>query len=209
MRPIALVVVAVCVAAIGVHTQDTGRPGASGQTFRTATRLIQVSVVVHDGRKRPVEGLRAEDFQLFEDGRQQRVAFFSVRGDAAPAPSTAPTGVFTNRVESPSGGGVVALVYDQLNTSRFDQARVREHLIEFLGRVHPDDRIGLYVLNGRGMGILHDFTTDARSLLRVLARVKGRPSASLDASEEVPLEHVGFGDALDSQLEAIELTGTG
>lgn len=207
MRAIVSLAAALCVAAAVVHAQDAATPTASKQTFRTATRLIQVSVVVHDGRKRPVEGLRAEDFQVMEDGKEQPVAFFSVRGNAAAAPSMPPKGIFTNRVESPSGGGVVALVYDQLNTSRFDQTRVREHLVEFLSRVNPDDRIGLYVLDGRGIGILHDFTTDARSLLRVLARVKGRSSAALDASEETPLEHVGFGDALDQQLEAFVLTG--
>jgi VWFA-related protein len=190
-----------------LHAQGGARPVDSGQTFRAATRLIQVSVVVHDGRNRPVAGLTANDFQLFEDGQELPAAFFTVRAAAERESTTAAAGTFSNRIESPSNGGVVAIVYDRLNTAQLDQHRVREHIVTYLGQVNPDDRVGVYVLDGRGMRVLHDFTRDARSLLRVLARVKERPSAALEASQETPLEHVGFGDALDRQLEAFVLTG--
>jgi hypothetical protein len=41
------------------------------------------------------------------------VSFFSVIGDApAAATASAAKAVFTNRVQSPSGGGVVAIIYD-------------------------------------------------------------------------------------------------
>ena len=177
--------------------------------FRTATRLIQVSVVVHDGRKRPVTGLKAEDFQVFEDGQERPVSFFSVVGEVTPAavlPATATT-VFTNRVRGPSGGGVVAIIYDRLNTAQLDQERVRQHIVKYLSQVNPDDRIGLYVLVDGGMAVLHDFTRDARSLLRTLSRVEGRSSVAFDAVNETPSERIGFGDALDKALEAFARNG--
>lgn len=176
--------------------------------FRTATRLIQVSVVVHDGRHRPVPGLTAEDFQVFEDGKERPVSFFSVLGDApASPPAVAPTNVFTNRLQSPSNGGVVAIVYDRLNTPQLEQNRVREHILKYLSQVDPEDRIGLYVLDGRGMAVLHDFTRDARSLLRVMSRIGGQSSVAHDAANERPNERVGFGDATDRMLEEFVRTG--
>lgn len=173
--------------------------------FRASTRLIQVSVVVQDGRKKPVEGLTAEDFQVFEDGKAVPVAFFSALGKAPTDVASAAKGVFTNRVQSP-GGGVVAIVYDRLNTAVFDQQRVRDAVVKYLSQVNPDDRIGLYVLDGKGMGILHDFTRDARSLLRVLERVKGRVGAA-ESVAEAPLDFSVFGDALEQQLTEFAETG--
>ena len=63
----------------GLTAVPAGQSNSQVQTFRTSTRLVQVSVVVHDGRDRPVEGLRAEDFQVLEDGKELPVAFFSPR----------------------------------------------------------------------------------------------------------------------------------
>jgi len=111
----ALVVAAACAFGItAVRAHYSAKPDTSTQTFRTATRLIEVSVVVHDGRQRPVEGLRAEDFQLFEDGRALPVSLFAVQRTGATDAAAAASGVFTNRLQSPSNGGVVAIVYDQL-----------------------------------------------------------------------------------------------
>ena len=178
---------------------------APAQTFRATTRLVQVSVVVHDGRKRPVDGLRAEDFQLFEDGKEQPVAFFSAQEKAPPEAAAAAKGVFTNRVQSP-GGGVVAIVYDRLNTATLDQQRVREAIVKYLAQVNPDDRIGLYVLERRGMAVLHDFTRDARSLLRALAKVRGGSSLA-DVAGEAGFDHVGFGDALEARISELAESG--
>jgi len=144
---------------------------AAGQTptFKASTHLVQVSVVVQDKSKEPVKGLQADDFQIFENGTEVPVSFFSVRSDTSP--NAAPSGgdTFSNRLQTSSNGGVVAIVYDLLNTEVLDQSRVREHVIKYLSQVSPDDRIGLYVLDGQGIHVLHDFTRDARSLLRVLA----------------------------------------
>ena len=205
MRNLFLIAAAPLAAITGSVTAQ--QPPAAQPVFRTSTRLIQVSVVVHDGRHRAVPGLEAEDFQVFEDGKERPVSFFSVLGHTPANASAAASTVFTNRVQSPSNGGVVAIVYDVLNTPQLEQNRVREHIVKFLSTVNPDDRIGLYVLTERGMGILHDFTRDARSLLRVLGRVQGRQSSLLDASQHTSAEFVGFGDALDRALAEFAMTG--
>jgi VWFA-related protein len=45
-------------------------------TFRTTTALVEVDVIVHDRRGEFVPGLVAEDLQLFEDGRPQKIEQF-------------------------------------------------------------------------------------------------------------------------------------
>jgi hypothetical protein len=41
-------------------------------------RLVQVSVVVHDSRHEPVDGLTAKDFQLIDDGREVPVSVVDI-----------------------------------------------------------------------------------------------------------------------------------
>ena len=206
MRNLLLIAAAMLAAVTGSVTAQ--QPPAEQPVFRASTRLIQVSVVVQDGRHRPVPGLKAEDFQVFEDGKEQSVAFFSVHGSALRSAAVAPAAkTFTNRIQSPSGGGVVVIVLDAFNTSELSLANAREHLIKYLGRLNPDDRIGLYMLTGLGMVVLHDFTRDARSILRTLSGVKQGGSRELVASTETPVDHVGFGDELDRRLESFVIAG--
>src|SRR5512132_4374329 len=68
--------------------------------FRAATRLVQVSVVVHDRDRQPVTGLTLADFKLFEEGKEQAIELFSVEGDRprrSETAGTAPAGTFSNR----------------------------------------------------------------------------------------------------------------
>ena len=208
MRSLIALSAALLVAGSVVAQQSQSTP-ASQPVFRTSTRLVQVSVVVHDGRNQPVRGLRAEDFQVLEDGKEQPVTFFSVHGIESVVSSTATAAAktFTNRIQSPSGGGVVAIVYDRLNTAHLDRTRVREHIVKYLAQVNPDDRIGLYVLDAEGMGILHDFTRDARSLVRVLSTVKTKSTAADVLESPAIVNEAVFGDALDRQLAEFASSG--
>ncbi|MEO8259755.1 MAG: VWA domain-containing protein [Acidobacteriota bacterium] len=52
--------------------------------FRTAVDLINTGVTVVDKRGQLITGLRAEDFEVFEDGRRQRVSYFTAGDDRDP-----------------------------------------------------------------------------------------------------------------------------
>lgn len=204
MRLSATFVAIVAAAGIsGVHAQDVPRPGSSGQTFKSTTRLIQVSVVVHDGRRRPIADLKAEDFEIIEDGQPQPVSVFSVRGQAPSDAAVEASGVFTNRLQSPTAGGVVAIVFDRLNTSFGEQTRARAHIIKYLGQVRPEDRVALFVLGNDGMRVLHDFSKDAGSLLRAINRAQATTDApALAGSQALIPERLAFDDELEANLDA-------
>jgi hypothetical protein len=52
---------------------------AQTSSFHVATRLIQVSVVATDHHGDPVTGLKKDDFAVFDQGRQQKIAFSANR----------------------------------------------------------------------------------------------------------------------------------
>lgn len=62
-------------------------PSAQPPTFRADTRLVQVTVVVTDSRQNPVRDLKASDFRVFEDGKEQPISVFSA--DSRSSGSTA------------------------------------------------------------------------------------------------------------------------
>jgi VWFA-related protein len=167
-------------------------PGQQPPVFRSSTRLIQVSVVVQDGRNRPIDGLKAEDFEILENGKPVEISLFSARAEAPGATTAdvaelASSGRFTNRIQSPSNGGVVAIVFDQLNTSAIDQAYGRQHLIKYLRSIRPADRVALYALTPYGMHTLYDFSRDSEGLVQALERLdRGESAASIGVAQQLP-----------------------
>src|SRR5258708_8060658 len=79
--------------ALSLQAQNTNQP-----TIRVTTRLVQVNVVVHDKKGEPVADLKKEDFSIFDKGKEQKVAVFSMDSiDAAPKPwPPLPPSLFSN-----------------------------------------------------------------------------------------------------------------
>ncbi|HKF65954.1 MAG TPA: hypothetical protein VKB36_05485, partial [Vicinamibacterales bacterium] len=63
------------------------QPQQSAPTFRSTVNLVLVDVVVRDRSGNVVSGLKADDFQLLEDGKPQQIltfAFEQIESNAAP-----------------------------------------------------------------------------------------------------------------------------
>ncbi|HSC28342.1 MAG TPA: VWA domain-containing protein [Vicinamibacterales bacterium] len=179
----------VLAAATAVAIPSAQAPSSQQQrptTFRTGTRLVQISVVVQDGQRRPVSGLTVEDFRLQDDGRDQTIALFSVetgRSEARAPDAVSPT-TFTNLLSGPAAAGVTVILYDRLNTRQEHLQQARGHIVEFLKQLRPEDRVGFYVLESDSVRVLHDFTRDASSLLKALGRAPVSTSRELAGSED-------------------------
>ena len=136
--------------------------------FQSTTRVVQVNVVVHGRDRKPVGDLKKEDFQLSEDGKPQQISFFSVeRGNKLSQPNfNLPRNVFSNRVGERIAvpTSVTVILLDMLNTSWADQIYARRQVSKFLSQIQPGDRVALYAL-GKGLHVLHDYTTDASELV--------------------------------------------
>jgi VWFA-related protein len=78
-------VLAAALLAAGVSAAQQPRP-----TFRTAVEIVHLDVSVLDSNRRPVRGLRPEDFTILQDGQPQSIAVFqAVDIPALEPPSTA------------------------------------------------------------------------------------------------------------------------
>ena len=107
MRAFGLVLLTLHVASVAAQDQPL---------FRASTRLVQVSVVVEDRDGRPISGLTAKDFRLFDEGQEQRIELFltdavapGVAAPKAAAPSATPAiHAFSNRLTSRSSATFAA-----------------------------------------------------------------------------------------------------
>jgi VWFA-related protein len=171
-------------------------------TLRVNTQLVQFTVVVTDGSGNPVSGLKASDFAVYDNGKKQDVRVFGVedylhpRAVSRPAPAiaTAPPapGTFSNRVPMEPGATnpVTVIVIDAGSTwdaSRMtwpDLVFARNQLIEFLRQVHPEDRLGIYLLGPRRFWILREYNQTCAELLERLATF--RTPAEAPAAAKAP-----------------------
>ena len=161
--------------------------------IRVTTRLVQISVVVHDKNGAPVRDLTKDDFAVFDKGQEQKILFFSKESDEAPPINSKPLapGIVSNRFANFTSGGethlaplpssLTVILLDGLNTAFTDQHYAKEGLIKFLNQLQPGDRVAIYTLSN-GLRVLHDFTTDTASLLATLAKHRNQDSFALAAS---------------------------
>src|SRR5262249_18719723 len=143
-------------------------------TLHVDARLVQISVIVRD-RNGVVPNLTKNDFAIFDQGKEQAVAFFNPPNAKAerPGPSL-PPGIFSNR--SPEGKdsltNATVILIDLLNTRIENQAYAKAQLLKFLKTLGTKNRLAIYVL-GRGLKVLHDFTDNPARLERALAQLRG------------------------------------
>jgi len=188
----------------------TLRLTVSGQdlVFKATTRLVEVSVVATDEKGVPVQDLKKEDFTILEDGKRQEVSHFFTEAmlRAGAAPPKLPKGIYTNRPELlPHAPRTVnAIVIDYLNTPWAAQTATREQLLQVLRTLGENDVVAIYTL-GQTLTILHDYTTDRKSLEAKLANASGVLSLrSKSESELVSLVASRWGSAFGESRADME-----
>ncbi len=149
--------------------------------FRVGVDLVQVDVVVTDGKGSVVPGLKAEDFEIRENGRVQTITHFEyVSTEAAPGrlepppgPAGAPPSVRSAQgIKKEEVRRVIVLVVDDFSLSFQGALRARKALLQFIDdELRPGDLAAVVRLGG-GMGFLQQLTTD-KTVLRMAAEQIG------------------------------------
>lgn len=112
------------------------RPGGEGQevgeddVVRVETQLVSVPAVVTDRSGRPVAGLKADNFLVFEDGRPQKIANFAT-------------------TEAPFE---VALLLDTSGSTRSEVGLIRRAARDFIEALRPGDRVAIVGFNTKQEG---------------------------------------------------------
>lgn len=178
-----------------------------GQPLSVNVRLVVLDVVVTDQSGRPVDGLTAKGFQIFEDGQPQRIRSIEPPSAHALPPASAAAGasaVFDPAQPASFGHSPVdVLVLDQLNTHFADSSFARRSLRDYLAEQpallpRPTTLLSLYDSHFR---LIQSFTRDRDSLLRALAATPTEYAWALEVNGKT--DH-GPIDRLDQSLRALE-----
>lgn len=174
---------------VPIHTADE-----EGKIeFRTETILIQVPVIVTDKSGKHIHGLTKEDFHVFENGKEQKLATFEeIVPTTAKLPVVAPkAGEFANlTLSEQQPRSVAVIVLDTVNTPYLDQTTGRRELVKYLASSLDSSQVlALMIITSRGLKIVQGLTGDPEQLLQVLKKASG----------EMPALH---GIDLDAQADA-------
>jgi VWFA-related protein len=144
-----------------------------------------VNVIAQDGNGRPVTDLTKDDFTVLDESTTQKIAFFTpLTGPPAPSVSTAvapaANRVFSNRLEAQPGisTSVTVILFDAVNTDFNDMSYAEAQVLKFARQAQPEDQVALYLLTPSKLYILHDFTGDSATLVRVLGGAKKNSDTS-------------------------------
>jgi hypothetical protein len=61
-----------------IHSRTVAYVPPTGVTLRAEVRGVEVPVVIRDSHLHAVAGLKRDDFEIYDDGKQQTIASFSV-----------------------------------------------------------------------------------------------------------------------------------
>ena len=161
----------VCAVALLYPAQQTSKP-----VFQSQVTAVEIDVVATRTSGEIVRGLRADDFEVLEDGAP--VAITSFLAVQLPDPPAKPAAILANRSGSafgandqPDDGRVVLIVLDDvqfgLTSGRIATARsIARRAIE---QLQPGDIAGVMTTSGGG-GSQAEFTSDKSRLLEAVER---------------------------------------
>jgi VWFA-related protein len=221
-RPFAIAIAVVIAAAAALTPRLCAQASAKGLTqapavqsapapgspvFTVNVRLVVLDVVAADKSGKPVDGLTAKDFKIFEDGKLQRIRSVEPPSSHALPADSAAAGISAayDPAQPASFGSspVSILVLDQLNTHFADSSFARRSLRDYLtGQPallpQPTTLLTVYDNHFRS---LQTFTRDRDALLRALAAARTEYPWKLEANGKT--EH-GPVERLDQSLRALQ-----
>ena len=177
--------------------QTTQRADDKDDVVRITTNLVQVdAVVTKDGK--PVTGLTADDFEIYEDGRKQNITSFAyisnVSGSDVPSTAAAPKRDKATAdapplvpIERDVARRTMAIVVDDLGISAESMNQVRKRLRKFIAEeLQPNDLVAI-IRTGSDVGALQQFTNDKRMLNRAVDQLRWNVCSRMGLSV---LQHV-------------------
>jgi VWFA-related protein len=171
------------------RAQSTPSPAQRPEvTFQAEVNYVDVDAVVTDQQGNFVRALAKDDFELFEDGKRQKVDIFSAV-DIPVERRNSPT--FGGRQGSSDvrsnleafAGRVYVIVLDDLNTSFTRSIFVRRAARQFIEQNLGANDVASVLYTSSRTDASQEFTSDRRRLLAAVDKFLGRKlrSATLDA----------------------------
>jgi Ca-activated chloride channel homolog len=146
------------------QSKDAGPEEVSeGDVVRVETTLISIPVSVMDRDGKYIPNLTKDDFHVWEDGVEQRVAYFA-------------------STEKPF---TVALLIDTSGSTRFRLDEIQDAAIAFVEQLRPDDRVMVVSFSDK-IRVLSQATNDRNALRDAIRRTEpGSGTRLYDAVDQV------------------------
>jgi VWFA-related protein len=160
-------------AKVEVSSKDTAT------TFKLRVNLVQVRVVVRDSKGNLINGLKREDFQLYDQGKPQTISTFGIetaktrveRAEAAAKTQQAdPSEPEQEKAVIPQR--FVALAFDDIHLNMSDAVFSRNAAKALIAGLAATDRLAIYTTSGQ---VGQEFTNDKAALENVLLKIVPRP----------------------------------
>ncbi|MDQ3069811.1 MAG: VWA domain-containing protein [Acidobacteriota bacterium] len=175
-------------AASAQEPQSSGQSPQQPSVFRARTSLVALNVLVTDLKKQHTNGLRREDFEIYEDGVRQDVEFF--------ATAEVPLDLILLVDASSSMGDKMPLVHKAASG--------------FIKTMRPEDRAAV-VSFADGVQVLQPLTGDRALVQTAIDRMQARGATALHNAVYVALKQFGrsAADAGQVRRQAIAVLSDG
>jgi VWFA-related protein len=193
MRPI--VIIALISQLAAPAQQMPPEPPGGAYKFETTTQLVVVNVSASDKNGNPIEGLKASDFTITEDGKAQQIKVFefqrledtvlpepALKPRAAEKPASAAPAAASQATASiaPSRPGQVkykdrrllVMFFDQSGMPVADQLRAQQAALKFVSSQLTQSDLVAVMTYSTDLSVLQDFTADRDLLVKT---IKGIP----------------------------------
>ena len=152
------------------------RLAASGTTIKVDVRQVLVPVVVTDPQGHRMTGLKQADFQVFEDGVEQKITSFSMESSGLPAPDAAQVdaagpaaaAALSAAPSPPKPRRTYMIVIDTLHTPFLDLAPAREALVKFFQQERAGDSQYVVIALGVSPEMVCNVTSNPADVLAAL-----------------------------------------
>ncbi len=178
-------------------------------TFQVEVNYVDVDAIVTDEKGNFVTGLTRDDFEVFEDGKPQKVEMFSyVELPVEPPDRFAilgrPANTDARSNARPFDGRVYVLVMDDIDISPLRTSIVKKSAREFIERhLGANDLAAVVYTSGR-TDATQDFTNDRDLLIASVDKFVGRrlQSAAIEALEQHYYREFIRLDRQDNEVDA-------
>jgi VWFA-related protein len=144
------------------------REEIAGDVLRVDTSLVTVPVSVMDRDGKYIPSLGREDFHIFEDGVEQKIAYFAT-------------------VDQPF---TVALLMDTSRSTNFKLEDIQDAAIAFVKQLKTEDRVMVISFDDK-INVLVKPTDDRDELIRAIRRTRtGGGTRLYDAVDQVIKQHL-------------------
>jgi VWFA-related protein len=161
---------AVCAATPGVPVQTRK---ANDDVIKITAELVQVDVTVTDKNRKPVAGLKRDDFEVYDNGKLQNLTTFayeenrSRRIEEDAEASSLPKAITVQELRR-----AIVFIVDTLHIRPENLFRTRRMLEDFIDKKMEAGDLVLIIPTAGGSGIFQQFTADQRLLHRAVDRLR-------------------------------------